>query len=94
MSTQMELLQDTGVSSDALDPEKMQAFSGKAFGDMASWCSVVMCSLGDRLGLFRDLATGGPATSAELAARMDLNERCRRSVGGCSVGEQHALRRR
>jgi hypothetical protein len=31
--------------------------------------------LGDRLGLFRALADGGPATSAELASRIGLDER-------------------
>ena len=35
----------------------------------------VMSSIGDRLGLFKNLAEPGPATSAELAERADINER-------------------
>jgi 2-polyprenyl-3-methyl-5-hydroxy-6-metoxy-1,4-benzoquinol methylase len=34
-----------------------------------------MCTVGERLNLFKDLAVRGPATSLELASRMDLNER-------------------
>ena len=33
------------------------------------------CTIGDELGLFKDLAENGPATSAQLAARTGLNER-------------------
>jgi 2-polyprenyl-3-methyl-5-hydroxy-6-metoxy-1,4-benzoquinol methylase len=34
-----------------------------------------LCALGDRLGLFKDLAGAGPATSSELATRVGINER-------------------
>jgi 2-polyprenyl-3-methyl-5-hydroxy-6-metoxy-1,4-benzoquinol methylase len=34
-----------------------------------------LCHVGDRLGLFKDLAANGPADSQELADRLDLNER-------------------
>ena len=37
--------------------------------------TVVLASIGDRLGLFKDLANGGPATAAELAQRCGVNER-------------------
>ena len=33
-----------------------------------------MASIGDRLGLFKDLAASGAATSPELAARTRLQE--------------------
>jgi SAM-dependent methyltransferase len=36
---------------------------------------VALCALGDRLGLFAELAAHGPATSAELAARTGLQQR-------------------
>ena len=41
------------------------------------WRSIdSMCSaLGDRLGVFKDLAGRGPATGARLAGRTGLNER-------------------
>ena len=35
----------------------------------------VLSSIGDRLGLFKNLAREGPATSVELAERMHVNER-------------------
>jgi DNA-binding IclR family transcriptional regulator len=36
--------------------------------------TTIMASIGDRLGLFQQLAHG-PATSAQLATRADINER-------------------
>lgn len=55
--------------------EETQAFSQKAFADVLGFANVCMCVLGDRLGLFKDLAMNGPATSAELAARTGIVER-------------------
>jgi SAM-dependent methyltransferase len=53
----------------------MDAFLGKALGDASGAFVIAMCNLGDRLGLFKTLAEQGPATSAELAARAQVNER-------------------
>ena len=47
---------------------------GKAMTDVVSTVATVMASIGDRLGLFKELAQG-PATSAELAERAHINER-------------------
>jgi 2-polyprenyl-3-methyl-5-hydroxy-6-metoxy-1,4-benzoquinol methylase len=58
-----------------INKEKLQAFAQKAIGDVGGTLTAIMCSLGDRLGLFKDLATRGPATSVELAARCRLQER-------------------
>jgi SAM-dependent methyltransferase len=58
-----------------IDKAKLEAFAQKAIGDVAGTLATLMCSLGDRLGLFKDLATRGPATSVELAARCGLQER-------------------
>ena len=41
----------------------------------AAAITVLMCSIGDRLGLFKCLATQGPATSTELAERAHIHER-------------------
>jgi 2-polyprenyl-3-methyl-5-hydroxy-6-metoxy-1,4-benzoquinol methylase len=54
---------------------KMQAFMNKVIGDLSGSAVSIMCSLGDQLGLFKDLAARGPATSQELAERVGLNER-------------------
>jgi 2-polyprenyl-3-methyl-5-hydroxy-6-metoxy-1,4-benzoquinol methylase len=58
-----------------LDGAKLEAFMGKVIGDMAGTMTTLLCSIGDRLGLFRELAEGGPATAAELAARAGIDER-------------------
>ncbi len=57
------------------DQAKTEAFMEKALGDIGGAMTVGLCHLGDRLGLFRGLAAGGPAGSRELADRLDLNER-------------------
>jgi 2-polyprenyl-3-methyl-5-hydroxy-6-metoxy-1,4-benzoquinol methylase len=58
----------------AVDEAKLNAFLGKAVGDLGAAFSAVLISLGDELGLYRELAKGA-LTSAELAARTDTNER-------------------
>lgn len=57
----------------AMDPMKIQAFMGRALNDMSGAMTSFMCILGDRLGLFRDLATSGPSTPAELAERAGIH---------------------
>jgi 2-polyprenyl-3-methyl-5-hydroxy-6-metoxy-1,4-benzoquinol methylase len=57
------------------DEARLQALVGKAVGDLGATLSTAMISLGDRLGLFKALASGGPATAAELAARTGTVER-------------------
>lgn len=59
----------------AVDQLEREAFTQKAFADVMGAMNVFMCVFGDRLGLFKDLAAHGPATSAELAARTGLVER-------------------
>src|SRR2546426_7551303 len=58
-----------------IDQAKADAFVGKVLADTASLAVTVMSSIGDRLGLFKNLARQGPATSEELAARAQVNER-------------------
>src|SRR5262245_14007277 len=68
---------------DAVDQARVEAFAGRALGDAAGALPTCMRVLGDRLGLFRDLAAHGPATSAELARRVGVNERYAREwLGG------------
>ena len=43
--------------------------------DTSSAVTTMIASIGDQLGLFKDLAARGPATSDQLAARMMLHER-------------------
>ena len=58
----------------AIDPAKTEAFLGKVLSDTSGMTMTIMASIGDRLGLFKQLAQG-PATSGQLAARADINER-------------------
>ncbi|MBV9013786.1 MAG: methyltransferase domain-containing protein [Pseudonocardiales bacterium] len=55
--------------------EAVEAFMEKVLGDYAGASAFFMAGIGDRLGLFKDLAASGAATSPELAARTGLQER-------------------
>ena len=57
-----------------IDQTKTEAFLGKVLSDTSGLTTTIMSSIGDRLGLFKQLALA-PATSAQLAARAEINER-------------------
>jgi len=65
----------SAVEAVQLDGAKLEAFMGKVLEDLSGTMTTLFCSIGDRLGLFRNLAEHGPATSAELARRAEINER-------------------
>jgi len=56
-------------------PPRAEAFSSRIMGDLSGAVASIMCAIGDRLGLFKDLAARGPSTSQELARRTGINER-------------------
>jgi ribosomal protein L11 methylase PrmA len=58
-----------------MDTQRAGEFTGRVLQDTAATVTTMLAALGDRLGLFKDLADGGPATSAHLAARTGLAER-------------------
>jgi 2-polyprenyl-3-methyl-5-hydroxy-6-metoxy-1,4-benzoquinol methylase len=58
----------------SIDQAKTEAFVGKVLTDVTSTVTTVMASIGDRLGLFKHLASS-PATSVELAKRAHIDER-------------------
>jgi protein-L-isoaspartate O-methyltransferase len=63
---------------ETLEPDieaQRDALADRLFGSANATFDLAAVYLGDRLGLFRALADGGPATSADLAARTRLNER-------------------
>ena len=62
------------TTQQSVDQTKTEAFLGKVLGDTSGLTTTIMASIGDRLGLFKQLAHG-PATSAQLATRADINER-------------------
>ena len=51
------------------DPGQVEAFAGRLVSDIAATMTTILCSLGDKLGLFAALSSAGPATAAELAQR-------------------------
>ena len=57
-----------------VDENKLNEFIGKAVGDLGAAMSATLILVGDRLGLYRELATGG-MTPAELAKRTGTDER-------------------
>jgi 2-polyprenyl-3-methyl-5-hydroxy-6-metoxy-1,4-benzoquinol methylase len=58
----------------AIDEQRLNAFLGKAVGDLGAAVSAVLVSIGDELGFYKALATG-PLTAPELSARTGTNER-------------------
>lgn len=59
----------------AADERTGDALVGRLFEASIGMFDLLSVYLGDRLGLYRSLADGGPATSADLAARAGIAER-------------------
>jgi SAM-dependent methyltransferase len=65
----------TGADAPSVDLAGAEAFAAQVAGHQAAAYNAVLTYLGDRLGLWRALASVDAATSAELAARSGLAER-------------------
>lgn len=63
------------MATQAIDEAKVEAFVGKVLGDVSSTTTAVLAAIGDRLGLWKDLAANGRATSDELASRTGIHPR-------------------
>jgi 2-polyprenyl-3-methyl-5-hydroxy-6-metoxy-1,4-benzoquinol methylase len=63
------------AATQTVDESAVEAFVGRALGDLGGAMTTLFCALGDRLGLLKALETDGPVSSEELAARLGLNER-------------------
>jgi 2-polyprenyl-3-methyl-5-hydroxy-6-metoxy-1,4-benzoquinol methylase len=59
----------------ALNQDKLHEFLGKAIVDFGATFSAALIRIGDKLGLYKALASGGPQTPAELAKRTGTAER-------------------
>jgi len=69
-----------------INQTKQEAFAQKVLGDTSGTMTTLLASIGDRLGLFKDLAANGPCTSAEVARRTGTNERyVREWLGGMTT---------
>src|SRR5438445_4045341 len=58
-----------------VDHEKLVDFLGKIINDMGAIASAPMVVIGDKLGLYKEMAKSGPLTSSELAAKTETAER-------------------
>ncbi|MBI2781392.1 MAG: class I SAM-dependent methyltransferase [Chloroflexi bacterium] len=65
----------TADTTAATPGRSADAFVGRLFEAGLGMFEVMSVYLGDRLGLYRALHTGGPATAADLAARAGIDER-------------------
>ncbi|HME72734.1 MAG TPA: class I SAM-dependent methyltransferase [Myxococcota bacterium] len=59
----------------AIDPTKLDRFMNQVFADLGATFHATLVVIGDKLGLYRALAEGGPQTSAQLAKRTNTAER-------------------
>ena len=64
----------TGSTLETVDPARVEAFAGRLFELYTGGLLTFLVDIGHRTGLFA-AAAAGPATSAELASRADLQER-------------------
>ena len=71
-----------------LDEARQEAFVSKVLSDTSAAMVTTLASIGDRLGFFKDLASYGPSTSTEIAARTGTKERyVREWLGGMATAE-------
>lgn len=74
------------VSTSVLDEPRQEAFIDTVLNHASGTMTTLLAVIGDRLGLFKNLAEHGPATARELAERMNLNERYTREwLGGMAT---------
>lgn len=59
----------------AINQERLHEFLGKAIVDFGATFNAALIRIGDKLGLYKGLASGGPQTPAELAKKTGTAER-------------------
>src|ERR1700736_4426922 len=71
-----------------INPDRLNELLGKAVVDFGATFHAALVGIGDKLGLYKALATGGAQTPAELANRTGTAERyvrewlCNQAAGG------------
>jgi 2-polyprenyl-3-methyl-5-hydroxy-6-metoxy-1,4-benzoquinol methylase len=63
------------TATPTIDEERLHALLGQAVVEFGAAVNAALVVIGDRLGLYRELAEHGPLTSAELAERTGTSER-------------------
>src|SRR5260370_26002470 len=59
----------------AINQDRRHEFLGKAIVDFGATFNAALIRIGDKLGLYKALVSGGPQTPAELAKRTSTAER-------------------
>src|SRR5438128_1547800 len=72
-----------------VNQQQMMDFAFKVVGDLAAAMSGPLIYIGDKLGLFKTLASSGPLTVGELAERTNLNERYLREWSSAMVAAEY-----
>jgi SAM-dependent methyltransferase len=72
-----------------VDWDKVKAFAGVMVNDLGAAMQGALSYVGDRLGIFKALATAGPVTVAELAQRTGLNDRYLREWLGAMTAAKY-----
>jgi 2-polyprenyl-3-methyl-5-hydroxy-6-metoxy-1,4-benzoquinol methylase len=63
------------VQTPVVDQDKLMAFLGQVIGELGATVNAGLIVVGDRLGLYKAMASAGPITSAELAEKTGTAER-------------------
>jgi SAM-dependent methyltransferase len=69
------MTQTTTKGRTEVDPDRLQRLVEQAVGDFGAALNASLVVIGDRLGLYRALATSGSCSAGELAAATDTTER-------------------
>jgi SAM-dependent methyltransferase len=64
-----------GETDMTINPDKLNAFMGRAVVDIGATLHAGLVIIGEKLGLYKTLAESGPLTPAELAKKTGTNER-------------------
>ena len=63
------------VQTQAINEDKLNAFLGQVIGELGATVNAGLIVIGDKLGLYRAMADGGPVTSQQLAEKTGTSER-------------------
>jgi 2-polyprenyl-3-methyl-5-hydroxy-6-metoxy-1,4-benzoquinol methylase len=63
------------VQTAAINEDKLNAFMGQVVGELGATVNAGLIVIGDRLGLYKAMASAGPISSSELAEKTGTTER-------------------
>src|SRR5216684_3997420 len=63
------------IQTEVINEDRLNAFMGQVVGELGATVNAGLIVIGDRVGLYKAMASAGPMTSAELAEKTDTAER-------------------